>query len=72
MTYKWRLLYRAPVYDMLSDIDNIDTWRKVFYISKEECPSQLDLDCKIIELKKLYNMKDQYIELQDLEEIDNQ
>lgn len=69
MKNAYRLLYKAPIYDMLNDPDNIDTWRKVFYISKYDCPSELDLTTKIIELKNLYNMKDEYIAIQDLDEI---
>ena len=65
MKYKWRLLYKPPM-EKIED-DNVDTWRKVFYIESYECPSELDLKIKITELKKLYNMKDEYIILEDLE-----
>ena len=65
MKYKWRVLYKPPLKDMVDN--DPDTWRKVFYISIYECPSKLDLAIKITELKKLYNMKDEYVILEDLE-----
>ena len=66
--YKWRVLYKPPIEKI--DDNNIDTWHKVFYFSKYECPSKIDLDCKLIDLKQTYNMKDEYIILQDLDELD--
>ncbi len=63
--YKWRLLYKPPIEEL--DDNNIDTWRKVFYISQYECPSGLDINIKLTELKNLYNMKKEYMILQDLE-----
>lgn len=66
MKYKWRLLYKPPLEEIIDD--DPDTWRKVFYISVYECPSKLDLGIKIKELKSLYKMKDEYIILEDLEE----
>ena len=66
--YKWRVLYKPPLEEL--DDNNLTTWRKTFYISKYECPSKLDLDIKIRNLKYLYNMKDEYIILEDLENID--
>lgn len=64
MKYRYRLLYKSPIEEQT---DDPDTWRKVFYISKYDCPSELDLSVKITELKKLYKMKDEYIILEDLE-----
>lgn len=66
MKYKWRLLYKPPLEEIIDD--DLDTWRKTFYISIYECPSKLDLDIKVKELKSLYKMKDEYIILEDLEE----
>lgn len=63
MKYKWRLLYKPPIEEQT---DDPDTWRKVFYIDKYECPSELDINIKLTELKNLYNMKDEYIILEDL------
>ncbi len=65
MQYKWRLLYKSPLEEIIDD--DPDAWRKAFYISVYECPSKLDLYIKVKELKKLYNMKDEYIILEDLE-----
>ena len=59
MQYKWRLVYRPPLEE-----------EKVFYISIYECPSKIDLAIKIKDLKKIYNMKDEYITLQDLDGLD--
>ena len=64
MKYKYRLLYKPPIEEMT---DDPDTWRKMFYISIYECPSELDLTVKITELKNLYKMKEEYIILEDLE-----
>lgn len=63
--YKWRLLYKPPVNTITNDPD---TWCKVFYISKYECPEPIDLEVKIRELKQLYKMRDEYVYLEDLEE----
>lgn len=68
MKYHWRLLYKPPLEEL--DDNNIDTWRKVFYISLYECPSKLDLGIKIKELKKLYNMKEEYLILQVIDKDD--
>lgn len=65
--YKWRLLYKPPIEEY--NENNIDTWHKVFYINKYECPTGLDVNIKLTELKNLYNMKKEYMILQDLEEI---
>ena len=65
MNYKWRIDYKPPLQEI--DYDNINTLPKVFYINVYECPSKLDLAVKIEELKKLYNMKEEYIVLVDLE-----
>lgn len=65
MKYKWRLLYKPPLEEIIDD--DPDTWRKAFYISVYECPSKLDLAIKIKGLKSLYKMKDEYIILEDLE-----
>ena len=64
MKYKWRILYKPPIEEMT---DDPDTWRKVFYIDIYTCPSKIDLALEISRLKKLYNMKDEYIILEDLE-----
>lgn len=69
MKYKWRLLYKPPIEEIVDD--DVDTWRKAFYISRYECPSDLDLNIKIRDLKNLYNMEDKYIILEDLDEVDN-
>ena len=63
--YKWRILYKPPIEQL--DDDNVDTWRKVFYLNIYDCPTKLDLAVKIAELKKIYKMKDEYVILQDLE-----
>ena len=65
MKYKWRLLYKPPLEEIIDD--DPDTWRKTFFIDKYECPEQIDLFIKINELKELYNMKSEYIILEDLE-----
>lgn len=65
MKYKWRVLYKPPLEDIVDD--DPDTWRKTFYISVYECPSKLDLAVKLAELKNLYKMKEEYIILEDLE-----
>ncbi len=65
MKYKWRVLYKPPLEDIIDD--DPDTWRKVFYISVYECPSKLDLAVKLAELKNLYKMKEEYIILEDLD-----
>lgn len=64
MKYKYRLLYKPPIEEMT---DDPDTWRKVFYISIYDCPSKLDINVKLTELKNLYNMKKEYMILEDLE-----
>ncbi len=66
MKYKWRVLYKPPIEEL--DDDNPDTWRKVFYFSIYDCPEKIDLAVKIKELKNTYNMKEEYIILQDLED----
>lgn len=55
-----------PPLEYLDDND-ITTWRKVFYISKQECPEKLDLELKINELKKLYKMEDGFITIETLD-----
>lgn len=65
MNYKWRIDYKPPLEEI--DYNNINTLPRVFYISIYECPSKLDLAVKIEELKKLHNMKEEYIVLVDLE-----
>lgn len=65
MKYKWKILYKPPIEEL--DDNNPDTWRKVFYVSVYECPSKLDLAIKLRELKKLYNMKEEYLILEDVE-----
>lgn len=64
--YKWRVLYKPPFEEMIDD--DPDTWRKVFYISKYECKEELDLELKVLDLKNLYNMKKEYIIIENLEE----
>ena len=65
MKYKWRVLYKPPLEEMTEDPD---TWRKVFYLSIYDCPEKIDLTVKIRELKNTYNMKEEYIILEDLED----
>lgn len=65
MKYKWRLLYKPPIENEIEN--DPDTWRKVFYISQYEYPTELDIIIKLIELKNLYNMKQEYMILEDLE-----
>lgn len=65
MQYKWRLLYKPPTENEIEN--DPDTWRKVFYISQYECPTGLDINVKLTELKNLYNMKQEYMILEDLE-----
>lgn len=65
MKYNWLLKYMPPL-EYLDDND-ITTWRKVFYISKQECPEKLDLELKINELKKLYKMEDGFITIETLD-----
>lgn len=36
MKYKWRLLYKPPLEEIIDD--DPDTWRKTFFIDKYECP----------------------------------
>ena len=67
--YKWRLLYKPPLEEIVDD--DPDTWRKTFYISIYDCPEKLDLAIKIKELIRDYNMQEQYIIVQDLEELNN-
>ena len=64
-SYKWRLVYKPPIEEI--DYNNIDSLPKVFYLSIYDCPEKLDLDVKIKQLKKLYNMRDEYLQLDDLE-----
>lgn len=64
--YKWRILYKPPI-EWLDD-NNVDTWRKVFLISKYDCPTELDFDVKIRELVQLYNMKEEFVYIEFLEE----
>lgn len=66
MKYKYRLLYKPPLKDL--DDNDISTWRKVFYFSIYDCPSELDLKVKIAEYKNLYHMNPRYIIVEDLEE----
>ena len=61
MKYKWLLTYEPPL--EYFDENDITTWRKVFYISKQECPEQLDFDLKLNELKQLYQMEDGFIHI---------
>ena len=68
MKYKYRILYKPPIEEFIDD--NPDTWRKVFLFSVYDCPSELDLSVKIKELIQNYNMKEQYITLENLDEID--
>ena len=68
MKYKWRLLYKPPLEEIIDD--DPDTWRKTFFIDKYECPEKIDLLIKINELKELYKMKSEYIILEDLEKDD--
>lgn len=70
MKYKYRVLYKPPIEEL--DDNNPDTWRKVFYIDKYDCPSGLDVNIKLTELKNLYNMKKEYMILEDLEDLDKE
>ena len=65
MKYKYRILYSPPI--SLLDEQNPDTWHKVFLISEYECPTELDLTCKVNELTADYNMNKKYITIEDLE-----
>ncbi len=65
--YKWRIIYKPPIEQI--DYNDIDSLPKVFYLSVYDCPEKLDLGVKIKQLKNLYNMKDEYIELEDLENL---
>ena len=65
--YKWRLVYKPPIEEI--DYNNIDSLPKVFYLSVYDYPEKLDLDIKIKQLKKLYNMRDEYLQLDDLENL---
>ena len=67
MKYKWRLVYKPPIEKI--DYNNIDSLPKVFYINNYECPSGLDVNIKLTELKNLYNMKKEYMILEDLENL---
>lgn len=69
LKFKWRVLYKPPLEEIIDD--DPDTWRKTFFISKYDCPSELDLQCKINELIHDYKMDKQYIIIQDLEELNN-
>ena len=62
--YRWRVLYYPPIKDL--DDEDITTWRKVFFIDRYECPTKLDLDVKVRELKNLYQMKDEYTIVEEL------
>ena len=66
-SYKWRLVYKPPIEEI--DYNNIDSLPKVFYLSIYDCPEKLDLDVKIKQLKKLYNMREEYLQLDDLENL---
>lgn len=66
MIKKYQLLYKPP--KEIFDENNPDTWWKIFYLDKFSCPSELDLSVKIKELAKIYNMKEEYITLNDIEE----
>lgn len=63
--YKWRLLYKPPVEEEKDD--DPDTWRKVFYLDKYQYPTGLNLSVKLTEMKHLYNMKKEYMILEDME-----
>lgn len=67
--YKWRILYKPPLEEMVDD--DPDTWRKTFFISVYECPTELDLTCKINQLVADYKMDKKYIILEDLEDIND-
>ena len=66
MKFKYRVLYKIPLEE--NDHQNPDTWRKVFLLTKYDCPSELDLSVKINQLVQDYNMDKQYVILQNLED----
>lgn len=68
MTYKWRVVYKPPIEKI--DYNNIDSLPKVFYYSIYDCPEKIDLAVELERLKKLYHMKDEYLYLEDMEDID--
>lgn len=67
--YKWRLVYKPPIKNI--NYNDLDSLPKIFYISIYECPEKLDLYLKIKELKKLYNMKDEYVSIENIDQFDN-
>jgi hypothetical protein len=62
--YKWRLVYKPPIKNI--NYNDLDSLPKIFYISIYECPEKLDLHLKINELKRLYNMKDEYVSIENI------
>lgn len=64
MKYKWRILYKPPLEEIVDD--DPDTWRKTFLLSGYDYPEELDLKVKIRELINDYNMKEEYIEIEEL------
>lgn len=63
MKYKYRILYKPPIEEL--DDNNPDTWRKVFYLTPYDCPEKLDLRIKVSELINTYNMKEEYITIEE-------
>lgn len=61
MKHNYLLRYDPPREEF--DYNNPSTWQKVFYIKSNECPEQLDFDLKIIGLKRIYHMKDEYLRI---------
>ena len=68
MKYEYRVLYKPPLNEIIDD--DPDTWRKTFYIDKYQYPDELSRQVYITELKNLYNMKDEYVQIEKLE-LDN-
>lgn len=62
--YEYRVLYKPPTEEIVEE--DPDTWRKVWYYSTIDCPEKLDLKIKLLELVRIYNLKERYITVQRL------
>lgn len=62
--YEYRVLYKPPIEEIVED--DPDTWRKVWYYNITDCPEKLDLKIKLLELVRIYNLKERYITVQRL------
>ena len=62
--YEYRVLYKPPIEEIVEN--DPDTWRKVWYYSITDCPEKLDLKIKLLNLVRMYNLKERYIIVEKL------